>query len=148
MQLHVVPDIVHEQALYFLEPENSVADAVALMSEQHIGAVMVVRSGGLVGIFTERDVVTRVVHPGRDPQRTPLGEVMTEKPKTIAPRTTAGEALELMSRLGCRHLPVVDDHEIVGMVSVRDLFGAVREELETDLKQRDALLFDTGYGVG
>lgn len=148
MQRHIVPDIVHEQALYFMEPDNSVAEAVALMTEQRIGAVMVVRGGRLVGIFTERDVVTRVVNPGRDPGSTTLAEVMTESPKTIAPRALAGEALELMVRLGCRHLPVADDHEIVGMVSIRDLFGAVREELESDLKQRDALLFDTGYGVG
>ncbi len=148
MQRHIVPDIVHEQALYFLEPDNTVAEAVSLMAERRIGAVMIVRGGHLAGIFTERDVVTRVVEPARDPKRTSLAEVMTEAPQTIAPRAPAAEALELMVSLGCRHLPVVDGSEIVGMVSIRDLFGAVREQLEQDLKQRDALLFDTSYGVG
>ncbi|MEX0758933.1 MAG: CBS domain-containing protein [Tistlia sp.] len=148
MRRQIMPHLVHNQALYFLQPEDSVAEAVALMSEQHIGAVMVVRGGQLIGIFTERDVVTRVVNARRDPDATLLSEVMTEGPQTIAPGETAGGALELMARLGCRHLPVVDGEEIVGMVSIRDLFGSVREQLEQDLKQRDALLFDTTYGVG
>lgn len=148
MRQKIMPDLVHNQALYFLQPEDSVAEAVALMTEQRIGAVMVVRGGQLVGIFTERDVMTRVVHPGRDARSTPLSEVMTERPQSIAPDETAGGALELMSRIGCRHLPVVAEGEIVGMVSIRDLFGSVRAQLEQDLKQRDALLFDTNYGVG
>ncbi len=148
MQRHIVPDIVHDQALYFLQPDDSVAEAVKLMTEQRIGAVMVVRDGKLAGIFTERDVVTRVVSAGRDAAATPLGEVMTESPRAIGPRDTPGYALELMSEMGCRHLPVLDADDIVGMVSIRDLYGAVRDELEQDLKQRDALLFDTSYGVG
>lgn len=148
MQYHIVPDIVHDQALYFLQPDDSVAEAVSLMNDQRIGAVMVVRDGRLAGIFTERDVVTRVVHAERDPRATKLGDVMTGQPRTISPRETAGDALELMAELGCRHLPVVDHDEIVGMVSIRDLFGAVRQQLEQDLRQRDALLFDTSYGVG
>lgn len=148
MRRQIMPDLVHNQVLYFLQPENTVAEAVALMTDQRIGAIMVVRGGALVGIFTERDVVTRVVHAGRDPRTTPLSEVMTERPQTIDPGETAGGALELMSRIGCRHLPVVAGSEIVGMVSIRDLFGSVREQLEQDLKQRDSLLFDTSYGVG
>lgn len=144
----IVPDIVHNQQLYLLKPENNVSEAVAMMAERHIGAVMIERDGRLAGIFTERDVVTRIVNAGRDARTTPLSEVMTAHPETIAPDETAGEALELMVGRGCRHLPVVDEDRIVGMVSIRDLFGAVREQLEDDLKQRDALLFDTGYGVG
>ena len=148
MQRYIVPDIVHDQALYFLQPDDSVEAAVRLMTEQRIGAVMVVREGRLAGIFTERDVVTRVVSPGRDPAATTLEEVMTAAPRAIGPRDTAGEALERMVEIGCRHLPVLDGDDIVGMVSIRDLYGAVREQLEADLKQRDALLFDTSYGVG
>lgn len=144
----IVPDIVNNQDLFVLGPESSVAEAVAMMTERHIGAVMVARDGRLAGIFTERDVVTRIVHAGRDARTTQLSAVMTAQPETIAPDETAGEALELMVRRGCRHLPIVDQGRIVGMVSIRDLFGAVREQLEQDLKQRDALLFDTGYGVG
>lgn len=144
----IVPDLVNNQQLFLMGPDNSVAEAVAMMVERHIGAVMITQDGRLAGIFTERDVVTRIVHAGRDAATTPLSAVMTPQPETIAPDATAGEALELMVGRGCRHLPVVEQDRIVGMVSIRDLFGAVREQLEQDLKQRDALLFDTGYGVG
>jgi CBS domain-containing protein len=118
------------------------------MAERHIGAVLVAVDGRLQGIFTERDVLARVVAAGLDPNDTALGGVMTPNPDTVAPNDSALEALRRMSERGYRHLPVVDGNQLVGIVSIRDLYTAVNEELAEDLQQREAFIFDTGYGTG
>ncbi len=118
------------------------------MAERHIGAVLVAIDGRLQGIFTERDVLTRVVAAGLDPDDTALGGVMTPNPDTVGPGDMAFEALRRMSERGYRHLPVVDDDEMVGIVSIRDLYAAVNKDLAEDLQKREAFIFDTGYGTG
>jgi len=118
------------------------------MAERHIGAVLVAVDGRLQGIFTERDVLARVVAAGLDPNDTALGGVMTPNPDTVAPNDSALEALRRMSERGYRHLPVVDGERMVGIVSIRDLYTAVNKELAEDLQQREAFIFDTGYGTG
>lgn len=148
MHRRIVPDIIENQELFTLSPSDSVRDAVRVMAERKIGAVLIKRNGELAGIFTERDVLTRIVDAGRDANATKLEEVMTESPDTLAPSDRAVDALMKMSSRGYRHLPVVDDGQLVGIVSIRDIFGAVQKELESDLAQRDQLIFDTGYGVG
>jgi CBS domain-containing protein len=85
---------------------------------------------------------------GLDPDDTVLGRVMTPNPDTVAPNNTALEALRRMTECGYRHLPVVDGEQIVGIVSIRDLYAAVNRELAEDLQQREAFMFDTGYGTG
>jgi len=148
MQHRIVPDIVSDQELTTLTSDTSVRAAVAIMAERGISAVMVGEGGRLDGIFTERDLVRRVVAADRDPATTSLAQVMTPDPDTLRPDDTAAEALQRMRAKGYRHLPVVDGATIVGMVSIRDLFAVVLEEVEDDLRQRDMLLFDTGYGHG
>ncbi|WP_366555740.1 CBS domain-containing protein [Aquibaculum sediminis] len=148
MQHRIVPDIVSNQELSILSPETTVREATAVMAERGISAVMVGEPQNLLGIFTERDLVRRVVATERDPAATRLSEVMTAQPYTLRPGDTAAEALQRMRANGFRHLPVLDGSQIVGMVSIRDLFSVVLEEVEDDLRQRDMLLFDTGYGHG
>ena len=148
MHRRIVPDIIENQELFTLSPSDNVRDAVRVMAERKIGAVLIKRNGELAGIFTERDVLTRIVDAGRDANATKLEDVMTEAPDTLAPNDRAVDALMKMSNRGYRHLPVVDDSRLVGIVSIRDIFGAVQKELESDLAQRDQLIFDTGYGVG
>jgi CBS domain-containing protein len=148
MHRHIVPDVVKNQVLFFLTSDATVYDAVKLMAEQRIGAILIAQAGKLEGIFTERDVVTRVVSRNLDPKTTRLKDVMTANPDTVAPSDTALAALEQMGRKGYRHLPVMEDNAIVGMVSVRDLFASIKDELEQDVRQRDQLIFDTGYGTG
>ena len=108
------------------------------MRERHVGAVLVTTDGHLDGIFTERDMVNRVVAEGRDPDRTTLAEVMTADPDTIAPTTTAIEALRLMNDGGYRHLPIVERGRVVGIVSRRDFHGDEKARLddESDLWKR------------
>jgi CBS domain-containing protein len=149
MQRHIVPDIVNEQSLSLLSPSDTVSLAVEIMAERKIGAILVANEGKLAGIFTERDLLHRVVKPKRDPDGTQLADVMTSNPDCIAPNDLALTALQKMSERGFRHLPVVTESgEIVGIVSIRDLYGAVLSELEEDVRQRDQLIFDTGYGGG
>ncbi len=148
MQRRIVPDLVSNQTLASLPPSATVRDATRVMAERHIGAVLVADDGRLQGIFTERDVLARVVAAGLDPDDTVLGRVMTPNPDTVAPNDTALDALRRMTECGYRHLPVVDGARMVGMVSIRDLYAAANSELAEDLQQREAFIFDTGYGTG
>ena len=148
MQRRIVPDLVSNQTLASLPPSATVRDAARVMGERHIGAVLVAVDGRLQGIFTERDALVRVVAAGLDPDDTALGRVMTPNPDTVAPSDKALDALRRMTERGYRHLPVVDGAQMVGIVSIRDLYAAVNSELAEDLEQREAFIFDTGYGTG
>jgi len=148
MHRRVVPDIVDQQKIELLSPATSVRDAAKNMAERHIGAVLIGDAGRLQGIFTERDLLIRVVARGLDPDATRLREVMTSDPDTVGPDDLASLALERMRTSGYRHVPVVEDGVVVGIVSLRDLYAAAKRELEEDLQQREAFIFDTGYGTG
>ncbi|MSU69273.1 MAG: CBS domain-containing protein [Opitutaceae bacterium] len=100
---------------------DTIADAVRVMNEKKIGSVLVTEGGFLVGIFTERDVLTRVVPSGVNPQTTKVKEVMTGKLETITPDTKLGEVMDLFSRLHCRHLPVIVNGELLGLISIGDV---------------------------
>ena len=148
MQRRIVPDLVSDQTVASLSPSATVREAARIMTERHIGAVLIATDGRLQGIFTERDILTRIVARGLDPDETVLGSVMTPNPDTVGPDDMALHALQRMAERGYRHLPVVSDGRLVGIVSIRDLYAAVNSELAEDLRQRDAFIFDTGYGTG
>ena len=142
MHRSIVPDIIGgKQTLLTLSADVSVRQAAKLMAERHIGAVLITADGRLEGIFTERDVLNKIVAPGRDPEAVKLGEVMTRNPDTVSPDATALDTLIRMQTKGYRHVPVVDDGELIGIVSVRDLFNAVKRELEEDIQEREAFIF-------
>lgn len=146
MAISIVPDIVNKQDLHQLSADTTVREAVKLMADRHIGAVLVTENDKLVGIFTERDVTVRVVAQDRDPATTKVAEVMTKDPDTLAPDDAPAVALERMRERGFRHLPVVDGDDVVGIVSVRDLYAVVKGQLEEDIRNRDAFIFGNGYG--
>jgi CBS domain-containing protein len=102
------------------------------MRDWNVGAVLITDDGRLTGIFTERDMINRVVACEREPKTTPLAEVMTAGPSTISPKATALEALRLMEDGGYRHLPVVAGKHLVGIVSRRDFFGSEKAQLESE----------------
>ncbi len=109
-------------------PETPVADCIAKMREAHHGCVLVLEDSRLRGIFTERDVLTRVVRPRLDPA-TPVAKVMTPKPYTLEPGDPPVFAVHMCAVRGLRHLPVVDDGKVVGFLSVRHLLRFVLEEV-------------------
>jgi CBS domain-containing protein len=144
MHRSIVPDIIAtRQTLTTFAADVTVRQAARVMAERHIGAVLVTANGRLDGIFTERDLLNRVVALGKDPDKVTIGEVMTRNPDTVGPDATALDTLIRMQTKGYRHLPVVDDGELVGIVSVRDLFNAVKRELEEDIQEREAFIFGT-----
>jgi len=102
-------------------PDTSVLRAVERMNECHIGSLVVCDGERPVGIFTERDVLMRVVARGLDPKRTPVGEVMTRELIAIRPDVTVTEAMLVITERRCRHLPVVDDRGLRGLISIGDL---------------------------
>lgn len=99
----------------------TVADAVRLMNEKRIGSIVVTEHGRLAGIFTERDVLTRIVGAGRDPALTLVAEVMSTDPHTITPMTTTAEVMETFTQKRCRHLPVIADGRLEGLISIGDV---------------------------
>ena len=104
-----------------IAPDTSVLRAVERMNECHIGSLVVCDGERPIGIFTERDVLVRVVARGLDPKKTPVGEVMTRDPIAIRPDVTVTEAMMVISQRRCRHLPVVDDRGLRGLISIGDL---------------------------
>ncbi|MEB3765822.1 MAG: CBS domain-containing protein [Desulfurococcales archaeon] len=106
-----------------VKPDNTVMDAVLIMDKLGIGALPVVdENGRLIGIFTERDLLRRVVARRRNPEKTLIRDVMTPNPVTVKPDESVAEALRIMSSLKVRHLPVVNDAGIlVGIVSIKDI---------------------------
>lgn len=125
-------------------PEMTVREAAGLMAGRRVGAVLVVRDGGLAGIFTERDVVFRVIARGLDVTGTRLAEVMTAPVKTIDPGKTYGYALLLMHEHGFRHLPVLDGGRLVGIVSARNALDPDLEEFVSESRRREQILREPG----
>ena len=119
-----VGQLITRKDLVFLPGSATVREASRLMAEQRVGAVLIVEDNVLKGIFTERDALNRVLAEDRDPDNTRLFEVMTEKLVTLGPTAAAVDALRLMSEVGFRHLPVVEDDQIYGIISLRDFIGA------------------------
>jgi CBS domain-containing protein len=111
------------------------------------GIVVIDADGKLEGIVTERDIIRRVVGKKLDPTNTTLAKVMTKNPDTLSPTDTALKAVKMMRDRGYRHLPVVDDGQVVGMVSIRDLYAAVMTELEEDIHETEAFVFGDRYGA-
>jgi len=128
----IVPDVIDNQQLLEMPRTATVRAAAQAMRECKVGAVLVGEDHILDGIFTERDMVNRVVAEGRDPDRTTLAEVMTANPDTIAPHATAIDALRRMQDGGYRHLPVVERGRLVGIVSRRDFFGMEKARLDDE----------------
>ncbi|TCZ65373.1 CBS domain-containing protein [Roseicella aquatilis] len=116
-----------------LPPEATVQEACQAMRQHGIGAILVTDpEGRLLGIFTGRDAVCRMLAEGRDPRATRLGEVMTAKPDCMPPRMRAIEALRLMRDGGFRHVPVVEGERLVGVVSRGDFQGSEQSRLEEE----------------
>jgi len=120
-------------------PDTSVHAASLLMAARKVGAVMVVEQGQLVGIFTERDAVYRVIAHGRDVQTTRLADVMTAAPKTVDPEKTNGYALLIMHENGFRHVPVIENGKPVGIVSSRNALDPEMEEFVSEAARRKAI---------
>lgn len=135
-----VRDLMEQEKLLTAPPQTTVSQAARLMARRKVGAVMVVENQKLVGIFTERDAVFRVIAQGRDAQTTALAEVMTAAPQTVDPDKSFGYALLVMHEHGFRHLPVIEDDELIGIVSARNAMDPDLEEFVAEAKRREQIL--------
>ena len=118
-------------------PTDSVSQAARLMATHDAGAVLIVEDHHLIGIFTERDVVFRVIALGHDPKATVLRDVMTADPKTLDPTQCYGHALVIMQENGFRHVPVVEDGKAIGVISSRNAMDPDLEEFIADQRRRE-----------
>jgi len=137
----LIPDIVSQQKLAILSEQTTVLSATQAMAQRNIGAVIISDRSRMTGIFTERDLLTRVAAANLDMSTTRLAQVMSRYPISLPPRATAREALKLMQRHGFRHLPVVEDQNVVGIVSIRDLMEALNAELEEKIERYESMFF-------
>tara|TARA_R110000868_G_scaffold201937_1_gene449472 strand:+ start:214 stop:648 length:435 start_codon:yes stop_codon:yes gene_type:complete len=128
MTARTIRDILENQGFVTVPSEMPVSEVAALMKSRGIGAISVLDGSQLVGIFTERDALFRVAAAGLDPKDTTVAAVMTPNPKTISADKPFTDALEVMHTGQFRHVPVLDDGELIGMVSSRDAMGPELEQ--------------------
>jgi CBS domain-containing protein len=147
MYRKIVPDVISGQTIQKVTPGDTVRATARMMREKKIAAVLVMEGERLVGIITERDMTTRVIAAGLNPDTALARDIMTANPDTLAPDDKASEAVRLMRERNYRHLPVVEGTRVVGMVSVRDLYAVYNTELEQDLKDRNAFIYGENYGT-
>ena len=130
-----VYDIVKDRRVYSVEADTTVLEAARFMMEHNIGALPVLRNGEIVGIFSERDVMNRVVAAGRMPGTTKVSEVMTANPKSISVDETIDNCLFLMREFGFRHLPITDGKQLKGLVSLRDILLRYVSQKESESRR-------------
>lgn len=132
-----VRNVIENRSIVTAAANTTVIEAARLMLERRVGALPVIEQGRLVGIFTERDALLRVLAGARDPRATRLAEVMTPDPQTIHPDQPFAHALHMMYEGGFRHVPVIENSRVVGVVSVRDALNPEVQQFASELRDRE-----------
>ncbi len=146
MPKRLIKDILAQRQLISADKDMTVRAACRLMAENKIGALLVLEDQKIVGIFTERDALNKILAAGLDPDASVLAQVMAHEPQTIRANKPLAYALHMMAEGGFRHVPVVDEDGLpVGMVSARDALGQDLVELERDMKRLEELESSIGY---
>ena len=130
---------------YAVKANESVYRAIRLMADRRIGAVLVVENGTVIGIFTERDYIMRVEVEGRAAKETTLREVMTDKMYTVTTGTSIEQCLGLMDLRHIRHLPIVEQGRLMGIISMRDAIAAVLTGREDDIRGIENYALSSGF---
>jgi CBS domain-containing protein len=123
-----------EKSFWTVIPETTAYEALQIMAERDVGALMVVRGSKLLGIFTERDYSRKVVLKGRSSRETPVSELMTTGVYCVTPADTTEQCMEIMNGKHVRHLPVLEGEHLVGLVSIRDVVKMIISEKEATIK--------------
>ena len=121
--------------LISIQPDASVLDAIKLMAEKGIGSLVVTEGDSLKGIVTERDYARKVIIKGRSSDSTAISEIMTTDVVTASSDQTVQQCMAIMTKIKCRHLPVVDDGHLVGMISIGDLVQAIIADQQEEIEQ-------------
>jgi CBS domain-containing protein len=129
-----------QPAVHAVDPQAPVLEAIRLMAEHHVGALLVMHNGEMLGIISERDYARKVILLGRSSADTPVREIMSAPVITVSPMNTLDECMRLVTQRRVRHLPVVDDGTVIGMVSIGDLVKAVIEEQQHTIEQLESYI--------
>lgn len=143
MKVKTVGEIVEGRGIYAVRQDQTVQEVVQKMAERNIGAVPVLDGERLAGIFSERDLMTRVVARGLDARRTKVGDVMTKEVVACEIGEGYEACLARMKQRNCRHLPIVSGHDVVGFVSMRDLLLVDLDEKQKEIEMLDLCLQST-----
>lgn len=128
------------RALFSIDPEDPVLEAIRMMADRHVGALLVMRGTELAGILSERDYARKVVLLGRSSADTPVRQIMTAPVVTVSPDNSVQDCMRLMTERHFRHLPVVEGGRVVGMISIGDLVKAVIEEQQQTIEQLESYI--------
>ena len=123
-----------------IQSDASVLDAIVLMADKGIGSLVVMDDGDLTGIVTERDYARKVIIKGRASDTTPVADIMTKDVTTASSAMTVNKCMAIMTAIKCRHLPVVDDGELVGMISIGDLVQAIIADQQEEIEQLESYI--------
>ncbi len=126
--------------IWHTTPEDSVLDAIKLMAEKKIGALLVMEEDNLSGIVSERDYARKVILQGKSSRETPVRDIMTAEVTVINPQETVEQCMTLMTEKRMRHLPVVEDGKVVGVVSIGDLVKAIIAEQQFHIEQLESYI--------
>lgn len=130
---------------YSIASTDTVLQAVKKMTELHIGALLVTEGEKIVGIYTERDYLYKGENEGRVAKDTKIKDVMVSKMITVTKDTTVEECVDLMRQQNIRHLPVVENNQLVGMVSMRDVIAAAFENKESEIRGLENYIMGSGF---
>jgi CBS domain-containing protein len=139
-----IGDLVKGREMLSVTSGQVVLEAVQYMVQHHIGAAPVLRHGELVGIFSERDLMVRMVAEGRDAATTLVDAVMTSDPLSVSPQTSFEECMILMKAHGFRHLPICENRKLIGVISLRDLLLHDVEEKDVEVRMMRAYIQQAG----
>ena len=141
--MHAIRHVIRPHRLVTAAPTASVLEVARTMTDARVGAIPIVEGDRILGIFSERDLMTRVVVEGRDAHRTRVTEVMTREVLTASPEDTRSECLERMRSARCRHLPVLEHGRLIAVLSMRDLLRDEIEEQHEEIQGLRAYLHQT-----
>lgn len=134
-----ISSLLHHKAsaVWSVSPETTVFDAIKLMSEKNIGALPVLESGRIVGIFTERDYTRKIALAGKTSRETKVGEITTKKLVTVTPDDSVEDCMRLMTDNRVRHLPVIEGASLVGIISIGDLVNWIISAQNAEIEQME-----------
>ncbi|MCF2444207.1 CBS domain-containing protein [Dyadobacter sp. CY345] len=145
MQVYQVLANKSIDAIFSITKETTVFQALELMAEKNIGAVLVIEYGELIGIFSERDYARKVILMGRASRDTLIGDVMTDKVITVETDQKIEDCMQIMSDKHIRHLPVNRKGELVGIISINDIVSAIIREQKAHIKSLEGYISGTPY---